>query len=165
MVAMAFASEELSDILSNGMFLSVICSEDLPRITDEDRARMAADSFLGDMFKNRLKPCEFWPRGDVSSDYYEPVESDAPVLILSGQLDPVTPPRWGEHIAEHLPNAKHIVVPGTGHGTLGQGCISRLFSRFLDDGSAVNLDTGCIEQVKRPPFFTSNTGPNPDVRP
>jgi pimeloyl-ACP methyl ester carboxylesterase len=158
-VAMAFASEELSDILSNGMFLSVICSEDLPRVTEQDRARLAVDGFLGDLFGNRLKPCEFWPRGEIADDYYEPVESDAPVLILSGQLDPITPPRWGEHIAQHLPNSRHLVVPGVGHGALGQGCVSRLVSRFLDDGSAANLDPSCIEQISRPPFFVSSTGP------
>ena len=159
LVAMAFTSEELSDILSNGMFLSVVCSEDLPRVSEQDRAQLASDTFLGDMFKNRLKPCEFWPRGEITDDYYEPVKSDAPVLILSGQLDPVTPPRWGEHIAKHLTNARHLVVPGVGHGALGQGCVSRLVSRFLDEGSSANLDTSCIEQISRPPFFVSSTGP------
>lgn len=159
MLAMAFAGEGLADILSNGMFLSVICSEDLPRITEQDRARLASDPFLGDMFKNRLKPCEFWPRGEISDDYYEPVKSDVPVLILSGHLDPVTPPRWGEHIAKHLANARHLVVPGVGHGSMGQGCVTRLVSSFLDEGSAANLDAKCIEQISRPPFFVSSTGP------
>jgi pimeloyl-ACP methyl ester carboxylesterase len=165
MVAMAFSSEELSDILSNGMFLSVICSEDLPRVTEQDRARLASESFLGDMFRTRLKPCEFWPRGEISEEYYAPVNSDAPVLILSGQLDPVTPPRWGEHIARQLPNATHLVVPGIGHGALGMGCVPRLMTRFLDDGTAANLEPGCIEQLKRPPFFTSSTGPTLAVKP
>jgi pimeloyl-ACP methyl ester carboxylesterase len=165
LVAMAFSGEELSGILSNGMFLSVICSEDLPRVTAQDRARLAAESFLGDMFQNRLKPCEFWPRGEISDDYYAPVASDAPVLILSGQLDPITPPRWGEHIAKQLPNATHLVVPGIGHGALGMGCVPRLMTRFLDDGGAANLETGCIEQLKRPPFFTSSTGPTLAVKP
>jgi pimeloyl-ACP methyl ester carboxylesterase len=111
------------------------------------------------MFKNRLKPCEFWPRGEIPAEYYKPVNSDAPVLILSGQLDPITPPRWGEHIAKYLTNAKHLVVPGVGHGTLGQGCVGRLVSRFLDEGTAANLDAACIEQLSRPPFFVSTTGP------
>ncbi len=159
MVAMAFAGEEAADLMSNGMFLSVICSEDVPRVTEQDRERLASDDFLGDMFKNRLKPCAFWPRGDISPGYYEPVKSDAPVLILSGQLDPITPPHWGEHVAQQLSNATHLVVPGTGHGAMGQGCVPRLVQRFLDDGSAANLDTTCVGQIRRPPFFVSNTGP------
>ena len=162
MVAMAFAGEEAADLMSNGMFLSVICSEDVPRVTEQDRARLASDDFLGDMFKSRLKPCEFWPRGEISPEYYEPVRSDAPVLILSGQLDPITPPRWGEHVAQQLPNATHLIVSGTGHGAMGQGCVPRLVSRFLEDGSAANLDTSCVKQISRPPFFVSNTGPRAD---
>jgi pimeloyl-ACP methyl ester carboxylesterase len=144
------------------MFLSVICNEDVPRVTDDDRARMASESFLGDMFEYRLKPCAFWPHSEISDDYYEPVKSDLPVLILSGKLDPITPPRWGEHIAEHLTNARHVVVPGVGHGAMGQGCVTRLVTQFLDEGTAANLDTGCIEQLRRPPFFVSTTGPRSD---
>jgi pimeloyl-ACP methyl ester carboxylesterase len=159
LVAMAFAGEDLADLMSNGMFLSVICSEDVPRVTAQDQARLAGDGFLGDMFRYRLQPCEFWPRGEIAADYYDPVKSDAPVLILSGQLDPITPPRWGEHIAQYLPNSKHLVVPGVGHGTMGAGCVPRLVSRFLDDGTAANLETACIEQLRRPPFFVSDTGP------
>jgi pimeloyl-ACP methyl ester carboxylesterase len=159
LVAMAFAGEDLADLMSNGMFLSVICSEDVPRVTAQDQARLAGDGFLGDMFRYRLQPCEFWPRGEIAADYYDPVKSDAPVLILSGQLDPITPPRWGEHIAQYLPNSKHLVVPGVGHGTMGAGCVPRLMSRFLDDGTAANLETACIEQLRRPPFFVSDTGP------
>ena len=161
-LAMGFAGEGLSDILSPGMFLSVICNEDVPLVTDEDRARMASESFLGDMFEYRLKPCAFWPHSEISDDYYEPVKSGLPVLILSGKLDPITPPRWGEHVAEHLTNARHLVVPGVGHGAMGQGCITRLVTQFLDEGTAANLDIGCIEQLRRPPFFVSTTGPRPE---
>lgn len=162
LIAMGFASEDLGELLSQGMFLSVICAEDVPRVTEEDRSRALSESFLGDMFGSRLKPCEFWPRAKVSEDYYQPVKSDVPVLILSGELDPITPPRWGEHVAEHLPNAKHLVVPGVGHGAMGQGCVTRLVSQFLDDGTAADLDVGCIEQLRRPPFFVSSTGPRSD---
>jgi hypothetical protein len=107
----------------------------------------------------RLQPCEFWPKGDVAKEYYEPVVSDAPVLILSGKLDPVTPPVWGEQVLEHLTNARHIVVPGAGHGTLGQGCVSRLIREFVDQADAQSLDAACVEQIHRPPFFVNNVGP------
>jgi pimeloyl-ACP methyl ester carboxylesterase len=164
LLAMTFAPEGISELMSQGMFLSVICSEDLPRVTDEDRAR-ATQSFLGNLFESRLKPCEFWPRGEMSDDYYQPVESAAPVLILSGNLDPITPPRWGEHIAAHLSNATHLIVPGVGHGAVGQGCVSRLVSQFLDEGTSASLDTSCIEQLHRPPFFVSTTGPRTGNQP
>jgi len=158
-IAMGFANEDVADLLSPGMFLSVICNEDVPRVTGQDRDRMASESFLGDLFRYRLRPCGFWPRTEIAEEYYEPVKSDAPVLILSGQLDPVTPPRWGDHIAEHLPNARHLVVPGVGHGVMGQGCVTRLVNQFIDEGTAENLDANCIEQLRRPPFFITPAGP------
>ena len=160
LVALASMNEELADRMSQGMKFSVVCSEDAPRITPEQIERESAETFLGGRFSQMfLEPCEFWPKGEVTQEYYEPVVADAPVLILSGKLDPVTPPVWGERVLEHLPNARHIVVPGTGHGTLGQGCVSRLVREFLDNTNAGELDAGCVEQVRRPPFFVNNVGP------
>ena len=160
LVALASMNEELTDRMNQGMLFSVVCSEDAPRITPEQIERESAGTFLGGRSSQMfLEPCEFWPKGKVTQEYYEPVAADAPVLILSGKLDPVTPPVWGERVLEHLPNARHIVVPGTGHGTLGQGCVSRLVREFLDNANAGELDAGCVEQVRRPPFFVNNVGP------
>ena len=160
LAALASIGEQAAEHMSQGMFFSVVCSEDAPRITPEQIERESAGTFLGGRSSQmRLEPCEFWPKGEVTQEYYEPVVADAPVLILSGKLDPVTPPVWGERVLEHLPNARHIVVPGTGHGTLGQGCVSRLVREFLDNANAGELDAGCVEQVRRPPFFVNNVGP------
>ena len=38
--------------------------------------------------------------------------SPMPTLVMSGELDPVTPPVWGEAIAKHLSNSRHVVIPG-----------------------------------------------------
>ena len=160
LVALASIGEQAAEHMSQGMFFSVVCSEDAPRITPEQIERESAGTFLGRRSSEmRLEPCEFWPKGEVTQEYYEPVVADAPVLILSGKLDPVTPPVWGERVLKHLPNARHIVVPGAGHGTLGQGCVSRLVREFLDNANAGELDAGCVEQVRRPPFFVNNVGP------
>ena len=160
LVALASIGEQAAEHMSQGMFFSVVCSKDAPRITPEQIERESAGTFLGGRSSEmRFEPCEFWPKGEVTQEYYEPVVADAPVLILSGKLDPVTPPVWGERVLEHLPNARHIVVPGTGHGTLGQGCVSRLVREFLDNANAGELDAGCVEQVRRPPFFVNNVGP------
>ena len=146
--------------MSEGMFLSVVCAEDMPRIAPEDIARETSGRFIGStMFDTRMKPCEFWPRGAVADDYYEPVASSKPVLIFSGEDDPVTPPSWGEHVRQTLQNARHIVVPGAGHITLMRGCVPRLVATFLDDASVAGIDPACLGNLARPPFFTSYTGP------
>jgi pimeloyl-ACP methyl ester carboxylesterase len=158
--ALAFSRDMPKGSLSDGMFLSVVCAEDLPRITSDDIARESAGSFIGTaMFDTQVKPCAFWPRGIVTDDYYAPVTSDRPVLIFSGANDPVTPPSWGDHVAEHLSRAKHFVVPGAGHITLMRGCVPELVAAFLTAASADHLDGGCLAALARPPFFSNYTEP------
>ena len=108
-----------------------------------------------------MKTCGFWPKGKVEPAYFENTPSDLPALILSGELDPVTPPVWGQQIAGQWKNAKHITVPGTGHGAAGAGCVPKLMAQFLNDGTAAKLDTACVQNVKRPPFFLGPAGPDP----
>jgi pimeloyl-ACP methyl ester carboxylesterase len=159
--ALAYSADLPKGAMSEGMFLSVVCAEDVPRISQEDIARESAGRFMGSaMFDTRLKPCEFWPRGVVPGDYYDPVRSDRPVLLLSGEDDPVTPPSWGEHVAESLTRARHIVVPGAGHITLMRGCVRDLVGTFLDTASVTGLDASCVDALRRPPFFTTYTGPD-----
>ena len=70
-------------------------------------------------------------------------------------VDPVTPPVWGEHVAQSLPNSRHIVVPGAGHITLMRGCVSRLVGEFLDHADPRAIEPSCVASLKRPPFFTT----------
>jgi pimeloyl-ACP methyl ester carboxylesterase len=160
MLALAFSADVPKGAMSDGMFLSVVCAEDMPRISPDDIARETAGRFIGStMFDTRMKPCEFWPRGPVPDDYYAPVSSTRPVLIFSGEDDPVTPPTWGEHVKQTLPNSLHVVVPGAGHITLMRGCVRDLVGAFLDSASVAGLDASCVRGLTRPPFFTSYTGP------
>jgi pimeloyl-ACP methyl ester carboxylesterase len=158
LLTLGFSSELPKGAMSEGMFLSVVCAEDMPRISPEEITSEAKDRFLGTaFFDTRMKPCEFWPKGVVAEDFYAPVVSGKPVLILSGADDPVTPPSWGEHVAKYLNNSKHFVVPGAGHGSSGHGCVPELMSKFLDQASVKDLDGACIQSQHRPPFFTNYT--------
>ncbi len=162
MIALAFVNDGAGDNMSVGMQLSVICAEDAPRISREDLERASSSTLFGrHLMETRLKACEFWPRGSVPAGYYEPVKSSVPTLILSGQLDPVTPPDWGALVAKTLPNSKHLIAPGTGHGVITTGCGVRLLKDFIDRGSAEGLDASCLGMLKRPPFFLTPTGPDP----
>ena len=146
-----------------GMQLSVICAEDAPRNTAEDLAKEAESTLFGKyVMRLQTDACGFWPRGHVDPSFYEPVKSDIPTLVMSGEIDPVTPPTWGEQVAANLPNSKHIVIPGTGHTAGGTGCGQRLMREFIEEGSAADLDTSCVARVHRPPFFLSPAGPDPN---
>lgn len=148
--------------MSWGMFLSVICAEDVPFIDAKAGAAQAAGTYVGDAPIAFLQDtCRVWPRGEVAPDYHAPVTSDAPVLVLSGELDPITPPANGDQAARTLRRARHIVVPGEGHNVVGTGCVPRLFSEFVEQGAAEGLDDACVKAHRPAPFFTSFRGPRP----
>jgi pimeloyl-ACP methyl ester carboxylesterase len=160
--ALAYAGDGASDNMSVGMQLSVLCSEDASRVTAADVAREGAGTiFRTHLFGGQLKACEMWPKGRVDEAYYQPVASDVPALILSGDADPVTPPGWGDAVARHLPNARHVAVPATGHGVVATPCGQRLIREFLQRGTPAELDTTCSTTVRRPPFFVTPAGPDP----
>ena len=148
----------IPDFVADGMYLSVTCAEDVPFINQEEAAKLAADNPFGNyrVFQ-QTRACGMWPRGEIPTGFLEPVSSNAPVLIFSGNLDPVTPPKYGEEVARHLPNSRHVIIPKAGHGADGltdPGCIDRIAIEFLDKGDPKNLDVSCVERMAPPPFVT-----------
>jgi pimeloyl-ACP methyl ester carboxylesterase len=141
---------------SNGMYLSVTCAEDLPWVKPDEAKQLAQNTFLGKYrFDQQSEACSLWPRGKVESSYAEPVRSDKPVLIVTGQWDPVTPPSQGDAVAKSLSNSLHLVVPHGGHGLGGlEGieCLDRLITQFIERGSGKELDTTCIKNIRRKGF-------------
>jgi len=141
---------------SNGMYLSVTCAEDLPWIKPGEGERMAANTFLGDYrLRQQREACTLWPRAEIERDYAQPVKSDVPVLILTGQWDPVTPPANGERAAKTLTNSLHVVVPSGAHGLdglEGMDCIDNLIVDFIERGSVAGLNTGCVKNIRRKGF-------------
>jgi pimeloyl-ACP methyl ester carboxylesterase len=134
-----------SESLSNGMELSVICAEDA-RGLKEDPAD--AQTLLGnELIRAVHTQCEVWPHGEAPLDARAPLTGAVPVLLLSGELDPVTPPKYGDEVAKALPNAKHLVVRGQGHNVLPTGCVPRLFSQFIDSANALTLEASCLDAV------------------
>ncbi len=152
---MALASERgIRKILALGMLLSVTCSEDLDRITEKDIVEIAAWTDAGDTrIRTQKAVCEFWPRSEISPDYGDPVSVDVPTLLLSGNLDPVTPPKWGEEAASHLPRSLHLVVPGA-HGVGGE-CLTSIQKAFLESGSVDGLDVSCTRALTPEKFRIS----------
>jgi pimeloyl-ACP methyl ester carboxylesterase len=141
---------------SNGMYLSITCAEDLPWIKPGEGERLAENTFLGDYrLRQQREACELWPRADVERDYARPVRSDAPVLILTGQWDPVTPPANGDAVAKTLPNSVHVVVPSGAHGLdglQGMDCVNQIMLQFIERGTMKGIDTACVKSVRRNGF-------------
>jgi pimeloyl-ACP methyl ester carboxylesterase len=152
----------IPDFVADGMYLSVTCAEDVPFIDPEEAAKLNADNPFGNyrVFQ-QTRACGMWPRGEIPTDFLEAVHSNAPVLIFSGNMDPVTPPKYGEEVARHLPNSRHVIIPQAGHGVDGltdPDCVDRIAIEFLEKGDAKNLDVSCVEQMAPPPFVTRPGG-------
>jgi pimeloyl-ACP methyl ester carboxylesterase len=141
---------------SNGMYLSITCAEDLPWIKPGEGERMAQNTFLGDYrLRQQREACALWPRAEIERDYAQPVKSDVPVLILTGEWDPVTPPSNGDRVAKTLTNSLHVVVPHGAHGLgglEGMDCIDNLIVDFIERGSVKGLNTECVKNIRRKGF-------------
>lgn len=156
---MLLATAGLAEGLSRGMEMSVMCAEDYPFFPDasgQDRY------LLGDaMFEAIETQCQIWPRGEVPDGFHDPIQSDVPVLLLSGEYDPVTPPEYADQAMTRLGNATHLVAPGQGHSVTGRGCMGRLVSEFIAAADASELDTACLNDMMPSPYFLDLTGPKP----
>jgi len=162
LLAMVMLNDGVADNMAIGMQMSVLCAEDYPRIEPGEVEKQSAGTlFAKHLLSQRMRVCEFWPKGKVDASFYEPVTSDRPALLLSGEVDPVTPPSWGAETAAHLSKSTHVVVSSTGHGVINTGCGLRMMRAFIKAGSAEGLDTRCATAVTRPPFFVTPAGPDP----
>jgi pimeloyl-ACP methyl ester carboxylesterase len=141
--------------LAMGMHFSVVCAEDMPLLA---QATDAPGADFGDaQARVYRRVCADWPRGAVPAAFYRIAPSRTPVLLLSGGLDPATPPRHGARVARALgPAAQHVIVPNAGHSVLGIGCARDVLYRFIDaaeDAAATAVDAGCLKAIPRPGVF------------
>ena len=156
----------IPDFIADGMYLSVTCAEDVSFIDQEEAAKLNAGNPFGSyrVFQ-QTRACSMWPLGKIPADFREPVSSNIPVLIFSGNLDPVTPPQRGEEVARYLPNSRHVFIPQAGHGMDGltePECVDRIIMEFMEKGEAKDLDVGCVERMAPPPFVTGAGGQKSD---
>lgn len=148
-----------SEQMTRGMQWSVICAED----ADRRRADAGAgDTLLGpEVVRMFYAACGSWPAGTRPAGFNEPLRSPVPALLVSGELDPVTPPRYGEAVLQGLPNGRHLVLRGQGHGGLSLGCMPKLMGQFLESADAKALDAGCLDALSYVPPFTTFNGWEP----
>lgn len=146
---------DITNILQWGMTFSVTCAEDLPYITDEmiREKSPGTTTYLGDYrIAQQKNVCKVWPRGKVAPDVHELVRSDVPVLLISGERDPVTPPELAEEGSRYMTNRLHVVIPRGSHGAAGE-CTDNLIRDLIDRASVKGLDPSCAATVYGPTQF------------
>ena len=152
-------TDQMADMIAVGLNFAVGCSEDWLGWPDVPGSE---DTLLGESMRELYDSvCEAWPRGARPEDFHQPFDSEVPILILSGELDPVTPPEYGEEANAQFSNSLHLVARGRGHIVLTQRCISGIAAEFVTSASVEDLDTGCMDQLGPEPFFLNLLGPAP----
>ncbi|MEV0583381.1 alpha/beta hydrolase [Nonomuraea sp. NPDC050310] len=91
--------------------------------------------------------CREWalPKGKPAK-----ATTQAPVLVVGGELDPTTPPRTARPAAAALPNARFAEFPGVGHAVFLSGaCGRRVIGAFVADPAAAAQPVGCAAPYER----------------
>lgn len=164
-------------VIAMGMHMSVFCGEDMQDAKAADGAGTDAGEkvkpaagplpdvesglFVKEAMAGYARSCSFWPSMPLPDEMKEPVTSEVPLLVLSGALDPVTPPANGERAARGFAHSRHLVAPGAAHSVSNRGCAPRVIAAFLKKPQPDGLDADCIAKMARPPFFLSFAGPEP----
>jgi len=139
--AIAGFREQLAGQLALGLHLTIICAEDLS-FGATGEASTARQEYVG--------ACRGWPRAAVSPTFRDAVRLSVPALILVGEWDPVTSPRWARVAADQFSPSQLVILPKAGHLLDGfEACMGALIAGFLDRGAA---DTSCVTTVRRPPY-------------
>jgi len=153
------ARTEGEQLVYTGLLFNIVCNEDIPRVSSEDKASDAMNNFDGkDSHLAWDMVCPFFPEYRPSEDFYQSVTANIPTLILSGNLDPVTPPSNGEHSASTLPNSHHIVVENASHTVAMSTCASDIVNEFLTSKDPKALDESCLKDIPQETFMTSVNG-------
>lgn len=150
----------LSNSLRVGLLLSVACSEDAWRIKPGEAERESRGTFLGmQRARGQLAACSVWPRGTLPPGFYDPPASQVPVLLVSGALDPITPPSMAELVKPRFPNSVHAIAPFGTHVPIDP-CLDKMEEKLFATGSVAGLDSSCLAKAESPPFALPGSGKN-----
>ncbi|MEW6990123.1 alpha/beta hydrolase [Colwelliaceae bacterium 6441] len=142
-----------------GLTFNIVCNEDIPKMTEAMFTADADNNFNGNISQMSWKmACPLWPQYRPSDAFYQPVTADIPTLIISGELDPVTPPSNGEFSDKSLPNSKHIVMKNSSHTPGMSGCAVNVINEFLNEKNPNDLDESCLDEIPAESFMTGLNG-------
>jgi hypothetical protein len=128
------------------------------RIRPEEIEPATKDCFLGSWrVRAQMAACREWPKSKLPADYFEPFKIDVPTVMVSGADDPASPPNWGEEVKKTIPDALHVIVPGGAH-TPENPCVRSIRHQLFSTGTTKGIDTGCVAQMKAPPFKLPSSG-------
>jgi pimeloyl-ACP methyl ester carboxylesterase len=144
--------------IATGMFFAVDC-QDMAAFTSKEEVlheiqaagvlpELSDPDFVNDQ-NSTFDICDQSGLKSSPAIEHEPILSDLPTLIFTGEFDPITPPSYGEILHKDLSNSTLIEVPGVGHDQISTGgkCVIGLVQDFLADPTTV-LDSSCVRGLE-----------------
>jgi pimeloyl-ACP methyl ester carboxylesterase len=155
-LAAAVADSPPQNRYYNAAHLSVVCPEETLHIRREEIEALHQHTFMpATRAYEYLSACQYWGIPPLPDTIFSPVVSNVPTLIVSGYMDPITPPALGDQVARHLTHVRHVVIRHRAHGSSGltnTQCMHGIYLRFVEDANPDTLDSSCTAEMAPPPF-------------
>ncbi len=145
---------------SYGVYFSVVCSEENDTTQQVDQASQAYPAAIRPdqqiSMEGYIQACAIWNTPKVPQNFFQPVTSNIPTLIMEGEYDPITPPANGNLVHSELPNSFVEFFKGAGHGVFlsdfqGDKCSISVVETFWDNPTTAPT-LPCIAQTTEPNF-------------
>jgi pimeloyl-ACP methyl ester carboxylesterase len=140
---------DVDELPNQALFMSMVCPQAVSNYVDNG-SPFRAGSFPA----VNLMLCQAW--GEVLPFDRTMPMTDVPVLLLSGEFDPLTPPAWSAIAAEGLSHSQRIEMPSTAHEVLQGECGQRIAITFLQNPEAA-IATSCMGAVPSMSFILHTT--------
>ena len=144
--------------LSEGMKISVMCNMRLFQVTPQQVAETNA-RFVTGLWANRsaevnMALCANWPARPIDPREATPVHTTVPLLVIGGEYDPGSPPRYADTIAAASQHGYAFIVPEAGHAALisADPCATGIVYSFLNDPLR-KPEGDCLSDTRGPGFM------------
>ena len=154
LISQATSLLTFDDAHSSGMFYSVNCADEASRTSAPQVAaarKTVRPEIVAALSEHaRLRICAGWGAAQIPPSAATPVVSDVQTLILAGEYDPLTPPRYATVAGRTLRNSDWFQFPAMGHNLQRSSpCAHQMIMEFLADPTRTP-DAGCIAEMPPP---------------
>lgn len=128
---------------------------EVPATTREDLRELMRSSVFASYSTAVHDQFDLWPRYEHDEYVGGYPDTDVPVLVLNGTLDPATPIEFAEEVAPHYarPHQTFVSLPRATHGTFhssrtldNTSCAFEIWKQFIA-APTKRLDTSCRERI------------------
>ena len=151
-------SLRLNEDLSSGLYYAIYCAEDYPRRAQSPETITGVMNMLDANQAQEI--CRQIDVPTIEPAFFEPIQSDIPVLMVSGARDPITPPSLADKASLKLSAHQHIIAPQAAHNVGLEQCASGLLGRFIADPHK-EAKSNCIENAEPKAWIINTSGAQP----